>query len=64
MVNTDRTEASTTRRIQHYAAAAALAAFPALLVVQAPIDPASGGTGKRCTRRLPIRPRPYRFPPY
>jgi len=46
MVNTDRTEASTTRRIQHYAAAAALAAFPALLVVQAPIDPASGGTGE------------------
>ena len=37
---------STIRRIHRYAAAAALAAFPALLVVQAPIDPASGGTGE------------------
>lgn len=46
MVITDRTEGSTTRRIQRYTAAAALAAFPALLVVQAPIDPASGGTGE------------------
>ena len=46
MVITDRTEGSTTRRIQRYTAAAALAAFPALLVGQAPIDPASGGTGE------------------
>ena len=45
MTTTDQTKGSTTRRIQRYAVAAALAAFPALLVVQAPIDPASGGTG-------------------
>jgi hypothetical protein len=42
----DRTEPSTTRRVQRYAVAAALVAFPVLLVAQAPIDPASGGTGE------------------
>jgi len=36
----------TAHRTRRYAAAASLVAFPALLVVQAPIDPASGGTGE------------------
>ena len=42
----DRTEPLTTRRVQRFAVAAALVAFPVLLVAQAPIDPASGGTGE------------------
>src|SRR5215207_4011994 len=33
------------RRLRHYTCGAALILFPALLVVEAPIDPASGGTG-------------------
>jgi len=33
-------------RIRRYTAAGSLVAFPALLVVQAPLDPASGGTGE------------------
>lgn len=34
------------RRLRRYTAGVALALFPALLVVQAPIDPAVGGTGE------------------
>lgn len=34
------------RRLRRYTAGAALILFPALLLVQAPIDPASGGTGE------------------
>ncbi len=45
MSTTDRTDALTTRHIHHYTTAAALAAFPLLLLVQAPINPAPGGTG-------------------
>jgi hypothetical protein len=46
MIKIKRSEATATRRIHRYAAAAALAAFPTLLVVQAPLDPASGGSGE------------------
>src|SRR5690606_18950732 len=38
--------ASTSRRLRRYTSGAALVLFPALLVVQAPIDPATGGTGE------------------
>lgn len=40
------TTSSTARRLRRYTAGAALILFPALLVVQAPIDPATGGTGE------------------
>lgn len=40
------TTSSTARRLRRYTAGAALILFPALLVVQAPIDPAAGGTGE------------------
>lgn len=37
---------STARRLRRQTAGAALISFPALLLVQAPIDPAAGGTGE------------------
>lgn len=40
------TPSSTARRLRRYTAGAGLIAFPALLVPQAMIDPATGGTGE------------------
>lgn len=45
-MNTPHHTPSIAHRIRRYVAAGSLVAFPALLVVQAPLDPATGGTGE------------------
>jgi hypothetical protein len=45
-MNTADHTASFPHRIRRYASAASLLAFPALLVVEAALDPAAGGTGQ------------------
>ena len=45
-MNTTSHTSSIAHRIRRYGAAGSLFAFPALLVVEAVLDPAAGGTGQ------------------